>query len=210
MWYTLGMPPSQKQRPVSQPVYRRPRSHAYSCRCPKCDKPADWGVITPLIAIIGAGFLVSCWPALAWHGYTDTGGWRWDIHSTVACAVWWGALLFIAVLVAVANRKPRRTVPPPQPDRRREGPGYQKTAPPAGAAPLPICQHSTITPVNNIVTGKLEAWLCLNPDCDAQLDPGFRAAELQPDTSWPQVRLVTGCVCAACLAGFPCQKGNIT
>ena len=30
-------PPARPQRPVaSQPVYRRPRSHAYSCRCPKC------------------------------------------------------------------------------------------------------------------------------------------------------------------------------
>jgi hypothetical protein len=56
----------------------------------------------------------------------------------------------------------------------------------APGAAAPPCLHLRTEPVRNIVTGRLEAWLCLA--CDAQLDPGARSAELSPDPSWPPIR----------------------
>ena len=47
--------PAPSRRPAaSQPVYRRPRSHAYACRCPRCAgalrrNKGNYGIIGPLI-----------------------------------------------------------------------------------------------------------------------------------------------------------------
>jgi hypothetical protein len=51
-------------------------------------------VIIVLMILMAA----TCWPAFIWHGYTATGGFRWDVHSTIACCIWWG-FLFILLFI---------------------------------------------------------------------------------------------------------------
>lgn len=109
MYYTGGM--------SNQPVYRRPRSHAYSCRCPACAPKGDFvarnGILGPGFAILCLVAVIGFWPAMVWHGYTDTGGWQWDVHSTIAEAVYFGIFAFIALL-CWADHKPPRTARPPR------------------------------------------------------------------------------------------------
>ena len=94
----------------NQPVYRRPRSHAYRCRCNRCVqsmpsmKNGDFGLIGPLLLFGGIAVVIGFWPAMVWHGYTDTGGWRWDIHSTIGELAYWGALIFVFTLIGFGNR----------------------------------------------------------------------------------------------------------
>ena len=70
--------------------------------------PEGWTLIEPLFLIGVPLVLFSCWPAIFAHGYTDTGGWRWDIHSTVACSAWWGVLLLFG-LIGWVNHRPKKT-----------------------------------------------------------------------------------------------------
>ena len=78
-----------------------------TCRCGRTPKDPPGHALTPRgngPSTIGPGLLfilVSCWPAIFWHGQAKTGGWRWDIHSTVACSVWWGSILLAAILLVV-------------------------------------------------------------------------------------------------------------
>lgn len=119
-----GCPPARPLRPAPgpAPVYRRPRSHAYSCRCPRCARPAsvkngDYGLIGPGLVFLAVAYPVLCWPAWVWHGYSSGGdgyGWRWDIHSTYACLTWWGILAFIVVLSVLADKAVRRAPPAPR------------------------------------------------------------------------------------------------
>jgi hypothetical protein len=91
----------------NQPVYRRPRSHAYACRCSLCSRPpaGGYGIIGPAVLIFFAVLLTGFWPVLVVHGQTDTGGWRWDIHSTYAELAYLGAIGFVLGLAAMGNRK---------------------------------------------------------------------------------------------------------
>ena len=48
--------------------------------------------------VLGLAYVILCWPWFIWHGYSSGGngwGWRWDLHSTVACVIWWGVLLLL-------------------------------------------------------------------------------------------------------------------
>lgn len=100
----------------NQLVYRyRPRSHAPQCRCPRWVRvqppKGDWGIIGPGLLIIAVVAVIGFWPAMVWHGYTDTGGWRWDIHSTIAELVYWGIILAVVItsILARANSPEIRT-----------------------------------------------------------------------------------------------------
>jgi hypothetical protein len=172
----------------AKPVYRYPpRSHTASCPCPRCaqcrKRPSPssdlmamdaFFVVCIVLAVIGF------WPAMVWHGYTDTGGWRWDIHSTIGCSVWWG-LSVLCILLAVADKKAKRSPRPPEGRLRVEA-----TLPPMPAAQAsPVCFHRAAVPVD-LSTGERVAWWC--PDCETQLDPGFRASELTPAASWAPIR----------------------
>lgn len=112
----MGYQPARPPRPVaSQPVYRRPRSHAYSCRCPRCAEAlrrsqGNAGAAGPLILVFFIVVIIGFWPAMVWHGEGGPAGtsWEWNIDSTVAELVYWGILVFIASLAAISNRVPRK------------------------------------------------------------------------------------------------------
>jgi hypothetical protein len=75
----------------NQPVYRRARSHAYSCRCPRClqfrNRPAASGSAGFWIAVL----LLTLFglPVAIWHQGTGL---------VVACAIWWPVLALVTVL----------------------------------------------------------------------------------------------------------------
>jgi hypothetical protein len=158
---------------MSSPVCRRPRSHAYACRCPRCVasvprmKNGDYGILGPLALIAGVVAVTGFWPAMVWHGYTDTGGWRWDIHSTVAVAAYWGVIAFAAALAAIGNRPARHAVRPPR------GPLNAEALPqsPPPPATRPACQHLHAEPLVNRFTAAPLAWFCA--ECDTQLPAEF-------------------------------------
>ncbi len=86
----------------NQPVYRnRPRSHAYSCRCPRCvqfmNRPsasgsgAFWGVVA-LMVLYGM-------PAAIWHQGTG---------MVVACAIWWPVLTATTILILIGSYREKR------------------------------------------------------------------------------------------------------
>ena len=152
----------------SQPVYRRPRSHSYACRCPKCTPQGGvverYGIIGPLAVFGGIAFLIGFWPALVWHGYTDTGGWRWDIHSTIGVLAYWGVIAFLAFLVWIGNSLEKTAPPPRLPE------GY--IPPPAAPPAAPACRHRGAVPVDHLLGGKPWAYWC--EECGTQLDPDSR------------------------------------
>lgn len=125
----------------------------------------EWGIIVPAVLIIGAVALTGFWPAMVWHGYTDTGGWRWDIHSTAAELVYLGVIGFMAALVAIGNR-PARTAVKPKRERSWPPPKYVPPSPP----PPPACYHLDAVPVD-LSTGERVAWWC--EACETQMDPEF-------------------------------------
>jgi len=127
---------------------------------PRIPGQGDWGIAVPALLITFAVALVGFWPAMVWHGYTDTGGWRWDIHSTIAEAVYFGVIGFTAGLVALGNRDSRRavTVTPDRPP-----------PPPPSVVADSACKHPRAVRVENITNpDETVAYLC--PDCDSQLD----------------------------------------
>jgi hypothetical protein len=134
----------------------------------------DMGCLGVILAV-GLGWLVLCWPALFAHGQTVTGGWRWDIHSTIACSVWWGVLAVpvIAALVVKGNAYRKLPKPPPPPPEvkvpRRFGFALDK-APAVAVQAAPVCVHPAAVPVDNDMLGRL-AWWC--PSCETQLDAAF-------------------------------------
>ena len=82
----------------NQPVYRRPRNHAYSCRCPRCteflNRPsasgsgAFWAVVA-LLTLYGL-------PVAIWHQGTGL---------VVACAIWWPVLTLLTILCLIGSYK---------------------------------------------------------------------------------------------------------
>ena len=107
-----------------RPVYRHaPRSHAHNCPCNRCVQVRrnrggvidTYGIIAPALLIIGVIAVVGFWPAMVWHGQTDTGGWRWDIHSTIGCLIWWGLIVVpLAVACVIDAGRKRRLAGAPQ------------------------------------------------------------------------------------------------
>lgn len=73
----------------------------------------DWGIIGPAIGIFFAVALLGFWPVMVVHGYTDTGGWRWDIHSTYAELAYAGTIGFVALMIWLGNR-PAKLPPAPR------------------------------------------------------------------------------------------------
>ena len=133
---------------MNQPARRQSRPPAQE----------DWGIAIPFFAGIMILFALGCWPAFFWHGYTDTGGWRWDIHSTIGCCVWWGILALSAFLYWTDHRQGRPPVPRGRP--------VVDLPPP----PPPSCQHLDAVPVD-LSTGERVAWWC--EACETQLDAFF-------------------------------------
>lgn len=72
----------------------------------------DGSFIGPVGLAVVAGVLALFWPAAVWHGYGGPTGndWRWDIHSTVACGIYWGVLALLVLPAWIGNRMapPRR------------------------------------------------------------------------------------------------------
>jgi hypothetical protein len=156
--------PAQYRPPApraNRPVYRRPRSHAYSCRCSRCVqsmpsmKNGDFGIIGPILVALVVIVPVFFWPAMAWHGYTATGGWRWDIHSTIACLTYWCILVFLVILLGLANK-------PKTANSHTRMPNTLDWQAP------PICVHRKATRVNNTASGELAKWSC--SDCQTEFD----------------------------------------
>jgi hypothetical protein len=128
----------------------------------------DWGIAVPFFAGLMIVALVGFWPAMVWHGYGGPTGndWRWDIHSTIAEAVYLGVIGFIAVLVVAGNRPARTAV---KPKRERSWPPPKYVPPPSVAVP-PACRHLSAVPVD-LSTGERVAWWC--EACETQLDEAF-------------------------------------
>jgi len=154
---------------------------------PRKQSAGDWGIAIPAFLIIGLGWLVLCWPAIFAHGYTETGGWRWDIHSTYACAAWWGFLAVSSLLgwaghraskpVAAPPVKPASPGPPPRPQAAPACycascmagvpcSGRMAVSPPGP----PACRHLHAVPVD-LSTGERAAYWC--EQCETQLDESF-------------------------------------
>jgi hypothetical protein len=73
----------------------------------------DYGIIGPHILIAFAVALIGFWPVMVVHGYTDTGGWQWDIHSTYAELTYLGTIGFVALMIWLGNR-PAKLPPAPR------------------------------------------------------------------------------------------------
>lgn len=99
----------------NQPVYRRPRSHAYSCRCPRCGKPPGSGLIGYDMAAIAVAllFLAVAWIVMAplriWHvmgsdgqEHPDTA--TWAAYGTGG-AVIVGCLVFFSCRASAKARR---------------------------------------------------------------------------------------------------------
>ena len=136
-----------------RPVYRRPRSHAYSCRCARCVqsmpsmKNGDFGIIGPGLVFLIIVVPVFFWPAMVWHGHTATGGWSWDIHSTIACLAYWGVLILPLVLLGIVSTS-------------KTAKSYSRTPNTQNWQAPPICVHREAIPVDSTVSGDLPKWWC--------------------------------------------------
>ena len=164
--------------------------------------PYRAGSAGPLILLAGILAAIGFWPAMVWHGYGGPTGtaWRWDVHSTIACCIWWGACALVSLLVYADRRAARRRAVPPSMPPAPAPPRPQKrlATPPAAdwrTPEAPPCTHPAAVPVNELFgplrePGRLVAWWCPEPPegCGTQLDAAFRSAELTPDGSWPPIR----------------------
>ena len=166
----------------NRPVYRYPpRSHASTCRCERClpfrgrqgaaGVIDNYGIIGPLFVVYLIVVVTCFWPVLVWHGQTDTGGWRWDIHSTVAELTYVGVIAFIVLMCwfGAWSAKPPR---PPKGRLRVEAtlqPSFSSLPP--EPPPAPSCQHLNAVMVLNFTNDEILAWLC--PHCDTRLPEDF-------------------------------------
>lgn len=182
--YTSGM--------SNQPVYRN-RNHAYSCRCGRCaqSRPTEWGIVGPAILIFFVVALIGFWPAMVWHGYTDTGGWRWDIHSTIGELVYFGTIGFIALMAWAGNRSPKIASPPTVSELR--------PPPPSVCVPAaPLCCHRNAVRIDSVLDPGL-IYRCWCPDCDPEcmhpLPAAFRLAccGAEPGTGTKPARHMYNC-----------------
>jgi len=154
----------------NRPVYRyAPRSHVYNCPCNRCVQvrernKGDWGGIGTVFLICLIVMVVGFWPAMVWHGQNATGGWRWDVHSTIGCCIWWGSWLIVVFAFGVSNKSARGR--PPRPPKGRlpvEVMPYGSSWRPPAPQPKPSgCRHLNAVP-----------WWNRCPDCDEQLPEDF-------------------------------------
>ena len=96
----------------NQPVYRRPRSHAYSCRCPRCVQSGAYsvdlskGAALPVAAcaVIGAVVWLVVVPLRIWHTIGADGQQHPDTATWIAYGaggvVIMGALMFVSIRAA--------------------------------------------------------------------------------------------------------------
>lgn len=136
----------------------------------------DYGIIGPLILIAFAVALVGFWPVMVVHGYTDTGGWRWDIHSTIAELAYLGTIGFIITLAWLGNRPARL---PRMPARTPLEPGESEAFAAAFRQAPPVCLHPGAVKVDSAYYrnfGRTVIFCCWCPDCEAELPAAFRLA----------------------------------
>ena len=179
------LPGQYVMRPAAPPRLRQNNTvQRRTSRPPQRNTGGDAGIIGPVILIGGIVFLTLCWPALVWHGYGGPMGtdWRWDIHSTIACLVYWGVLIFIAGMIWLGNKPAKHPRPPkgrlqveatPQPPV-----SSASTAPqPVPVPQPPLCLHLNAVKVPSVLDRSL-IYRCWCPDCDpdckAPLPANFR------------------------------------
>lgn len=157
-----GCLPSQYvMRPASPP---RPRTPARTpqrqpARSGSSDYAKGWGYAILFVLAI----CTAIWPYWVWHGQNSAGGLRWDIHSTIACSIWWGLLFaaFLAYGVATGHLRPEWSA---------KTPAVKPQAP-------PLCTHGNRVEVLNgyfekMGIRKLEAYWC--PDCSTRLEADWK------------------------------------
>ena len=97
---------------------RKPSKFAYEYN-------QTWGPIWLFLLGLGVAALFLLWPAFIWHGNSgglEHDGWSWNGDTWVACGIWWGSLVLVALaswgLLALGKRIPPRdyTYPNPQDD----------------------------------------------------------------------------------------------
>lgn len=136
-------------------------------------KNGDYGIIGPGLLIIGVIAVVGFWPAMVWHGQTDTGGWRWNIDSTIGCCVWWSFTVLPLVIAAIVDVHRKRKAIMAQYTAQEALARAEQLAAEAEKVPEhPACQHlDAIRVESSLDRNKTLAYWC--PDCEAQLGEDF-------------------------------------
>ena len=152
----------------NQPVYRRPRSHAYSCRCPRCQGAGAYstdlskGCLIPvaICAVIAGAVGLALVPLGIWHVTGADGKMHPDTATGIAYGI--GAVLILAALMFVSIRATGK--------RERSSPPARYVAP--RPAP-PLCVHRNAVRVESAVDPAvtLGNWC---PDCETALGVIFR------------------------------------
>lgn len=204
----------------NQPVYRRgmrpvpPGEHPNWCRCAGCradiarfEGRQGAGVLIAAAVVVVAA-VIGFWPARVWHGTTPSGAWRWDIHSTAACLIWWGLMLIPFLAVTIGGKRGRR------PRRPACGmPAVEQLPPPPASVTVPACRHRTVLGQVCLDCGASVAcrhlhavkvasaflpdvvYHCWCPDCDPEcgtpLPAGFRRPCCGTEPETPHLRNCT-------------------
>jgi hypothetical protein len=151
-----------------------------------------YGIIGPGILAYFVIVLIGFWPALVWHGYTGTGGWRWDVHSTIGCCIWWGLTIVPVAVACIIEAARKRTLAGAPVSAAAAVSKAQAVAAglPAGfsvaeelaviraelrqqtAQKPPVCLHlGAVRVESSLDNDQTLAWLC--PGCGTQLPEGF-------------------------------------
>ena len=178
----------------NRPVYRHPpRSHAYSCRCPRCaqfnSRPLDSGAwIWIVIPVVAGFFWVLSAPLRIWHTIGADGQEHPDAATYVAYAV--PAALIVGLLMFFSIRSANRSRPPKGRLRVEttapvSGPPMTSMPPTAAesrAMAPAICLHRKAVPVDNLLGGEPWAWLCPKETggCGAELPADWKPAPAPP------------------------------
>jgi hypothetical protein len=96
----------------------------------------SWGPVWGFLGVLAALGVFGLWPAFFFHGekqdaFTGQEHWAWDIHSTVACGIWWGILLLAGIMLSAGSPRTPEKSPPDFPDLRHLH-GNPFLEPPAG------------------------------------------------------------------------------
>ena len=150
----------------NRPVYRHPpRSHAYSCRCPRCEPFRNRSLgssgarIWPLLAALGA---------ISWAAGAAA-------HHLLQTAVAGAGIVVLALVSRVVVIVNRRAGRPPKGRLRVEATTVSQLKPPPASVcvPRPICLHWNAVKVDSSVVPDL-IWQCWCPDCEEPLPADFR------------------------------------
>lgn len=166
------LPGQYVMRPASAPRQHAPVRDTPSALQPPRSGPGPvaWRVkLYGGMAVLFAMFWLFMIPyRLWWHTSTPGGGIEPSDATWIGYSVLILALALIVKLGIVLH------------SRSKERPAAQRPIPEPAA-----CAHANAVPVD-LSTGERAAWWC--PDCETQLDAGFRASELSPDGTWPPLR----------------------